>query len=105
MAAHSLAELYATLSSTPAPKMRRLTDVLDAVEHAAQVFTPVTLSSAHYLWVLRHVAGAEARSGSVYDALILKCGELAEVDTIYTWNVSHFKRVSWTGIVGRIRTP
>jgi predicted nucleic acid-binding protein len=105
VAAHSLAELYATLSATPAPKMRRLENVLDAVEQAGRVFTPVTLTTSDYLWVTRHVAAAGARSGLVYDALILKCAERAGVDTVYTWNVSHFKRIAWPEMLGLIRTP
>jgi predicted nucleic acid-binding protein len=105
VAAHSLAELYATLSDVPAPRMRRLDQVLEAVEHAARRFTPVTLALDDYLWVLRHVARAEARSGQVYDALILRCAELARVETVYTWNLAHFERVAWPTVAGRIRTP
>ena len=105
VAAHSLAELYATLSGIPSPRMRRLGQVLEAVEQASRMFTVVTLEADDYLWVLRQVAGAEARSGQVYDALILKCAERAAVETVYTWNVAHFERVAWTGMAGRIRTP
>lgn len=105
VAAHSLAELYATLSATPAPKMRRVDAVLEAVEQAARVFTPVTLDDDDYLWVLRHVAAAGARSGKVYDALILKCGERAGVDVVYTWNAAHFASIAWPEIAGRIRMP
>ncbi len=105
LAAHSLAELYATLSGVPAPKMRRLDDVLAAVEQAARVFTPVALDVDDYRWVLRHVAEAGARSGQVYDALILKCAERAQAETVYTWNLTHFTRVAWPGMRARIRTP
>jgi predicted nucleic acid-binding protein len=105
VAAHSLAELFATLSGRPAPRMRRMDQVLEAVEHAAAVFTPVTLSLNDYLWVLRHAAAVEARSGQIYDALILKCAECAEVETVYTWNIGHFERVAWPAMAGRIRTP
>jgi len=105
VAAHSLAELFATLSGRPAPRMRRLDRVLEAVEHVAVAFTPVTLDLDDYLWVLRHVASAEARSGQVYDALILKCAERADVETVYTWNTGHFERVVWPAMAGRIRTP
>lgn len=105
VAAHSLAELYATLSATAAPKMRRVEDVLAAVEHAAKVFTAVTLTSADYRWVLKHVAAAGARSGQVYDALILKCAERAGVDTVYTRNTVHFRRIAWPEMAGRIRSP
>ncbi|NJD20958.1 MAG: type II toxin-antitoxin system VapC family toxin [Gemmatimonadetes bacterium] len=105
VAANSLAELYATLSAAPGRKIRRVDQVLQAVEHVARSFTPVTLDPEDYLWVLRHVAGAGARSGQIYDALILKCAERAGVDAVFTWNTAHFMRVAWPGMAQRIRTP
>jgi len=105
VALHSLAELYATLSATPAPRMRQLPMVLEAVEHAAEVFTAVAVTRDDYLWVLRHVARAGGRSGQVYDALILKCAERAAVDKIYTWNLAHFRRVAWPAVAARISEP
>lgn len=105
VATHSLAELYATLSATPAPRMRQLPLVLDAVEHAAQVFTPVNATRDDYLWVLRHAARAGGRSGQVYDALILKCAERAGVDAIYTWNLAHFRRIAWPAVANLIKEP
>ena len=105
VAAHSLAELYATLSATPAPRMRRVEQVLEAVEQAARVFTLVTLPKGDYLWVLRHLAAMGARSGMVYDALILKCAERAGVEIVYTWNMAHFRRIAWADMQERIREP
>ena len=46
-----------------------------------------------------------ARSGLVYDGLILKCAERAGVETVYTWNTSHFQRIAWAGIADRVREP
>jgi predicted nucleic acid-binding protein len=105
IAAHSLAELYATLSAIAAPKLRRVAHVLEAVEHAATVFTAVTLSAADYLWVVRHVASVDGRSGQIYDALILKCADVAGVDVVYTWNTVHFRRIAWPMVAERIRSP
>jgi predicted nucleic acid-binding protein len=105
VAAHSLAELYATLSSVPSPRMRRLDRVMEAVEQAIRQFTPIALNVDDYMWVLRHVTEAEARSGQIYDALILKCAERAGAEKVYTWNLSHFQRVAWPAMGGRIRTP
>lgn len=83
VAAHSLAELYATLSAITTPRMRRVSDVLKVVEQATRLFTPVILNLDDYLWVVRHVAKVEARSGQVYNALILKCAERAQVEVVY----------------------
>ena len=104
-AAHTLAELYASLTATPPPRMRRTADVFANVDHAAQVFTPIPLDLEDYRWVLRHVADIGVRSGRVCDALILKAAERARVETVYTWKVEHFRRVAWPAIIGRIRTP
>ena len=52
VAAHSLAELYATLSGVPSPRMRRLDRVLEAVEQASRQFTPIALNVDDYMWVL-----------------------------------------------------
>jgi predicted nucleic acid-binding protein len=104
-AAHSLAELYATLTATPAPHMRRIGDVLANVEQAAQMFKPVTLTAAEYVWVVRHVAETGARSGQIYDAIILKCAEKADAEVVYTWNPKHFQRVAWPAVAAKIHTP
>lgn len=79
--------------------------MLAAVEQAARSFTAVTLEAEDYLWALRHAAGLGARSGQIYDALILKCAERADAETIYTWNIGHFRRIAWQAIAERIQTP
>lgn len=104
-AAHTLAELYATLTATPPPRMRRPADVLANVDHAASVFTAVALDVDDYRWVLRHAAASGVRSGQLYDALILKAAECSGAAAVYTWNVPHFMRVTWPAMAGRIRTP
>jgi predicted nucleic acid-binding protein len=104
-AAHTLAELYSTLSAMPRPRMRRTSEVLANVEHAAKVFTPVSLDTSDYRWVLAHAAKNELRSGQVFDALILKAAERAGVDIVYTWNIAHFARVAWSAVADRIRQP
>ena len=105
VAAHSLAELYATLSGRFAPRMRRVDQVFEAAEHVSRSFTPVTFDLDDYLWVMRHVPGVEARSGQICDALILRCAERADVEKVYTWNTRHFKRIAWPEMAERIRTP
>ncbi|MNC89562.1 hypothetical protein D3C83_55170 [compost metagenome] len=83
--------------------MRQLPQVLEAAEHVARVFTPVTTTRDDYLWVLTQVAKAGGRSGQVYDAMILKCAERAAVDEVYTWNSAHFRRIAWPAVAARIR--
>ncbi len=51
------------------------------------------------------VAPAGARSGLVYDALILKCAEKSGAGAIYTWNTNRFNRVAWPAVAPLIRAP
>jgi predicted nucleic acid-binding protein len=104
-AAHSLAEMYAALSAMRSPRMKRVEDVLITVEQAASRFKPVSLTAAEYLWVVRHVASVGARSGQVYDALILKCAEKCGASAVYTWNIDHFMRIAWPAVAPMITTP
>lgn len=104
-AAHTLAELYATLTGIREPRMRVVEDVLDVVQQAANAFNPVALTVDDYLWVVRHVASVGARSGQVYDGLILKCAEKCGADVVYSWNTRQFMRVAWPAIAPMIRTP
>ena len=93
------------LTATPAPHMRRVPDVLLNVEQAARMFKPIALTTAEYLWVVRHVATVGVRSGQIYDAIILKCAEKAAASVVYTWNPRHFERVAWAAIRAKIQTP
>jgi predicted nucleic acid-binding protein len=104
-AAHSLAEMYAALTAMRTPRMRRVEDVLVTVEQAASRLKPVTLTAQEYLWVVRHVASIGARSGQVYDALILKCAEKCGARSVYTWNTDHFMRVAWPAVAPLISVP
>ncbi|MGQ0815367.1 MAG: hypothetical protein ACT4O1_13065 [Gemmatimonadota bacterium] len=79
--------------------------MLEAVEQAARMFTPITLELEDYLWVLRRAASIQASGGQVYDGLILKCAERARVEVLYTWNTAHFSRIAWPEMAGRIRSP
>ncbi len=104
-AAHSLAEMYAVISALRVPGMRRLEDVLASVEQAARRLKPVSLTTQEYLWVVRHVAAVGARSGQVYDALILKCAEKCGASAVYTWNTNHFTRIAWPAVAAMINSP
>jgi predicted nucleic acid-binding protein len=104
-AVHSLAELYATLTAMPGPRARHPDDVRRAVERATTLFTPVSLTVKEYLTVIHRTADERARSGQVYDALILKAAEKSGADVIYTWNLKHFQALAPDSIADRIRTP
>jgi predicted nucleic acid-binding protein len=43
-------------------------------------------------------------SGRIYDALLLRCAAKVKAQTIYTWNLKHFRAVA-PELAGRMRTP
>lgn len=94
VAAHTLAELYNTLTNLPlspriAPGMaRRL--IRDNVEAVARI---VELTRSDYLRILDRAAELNIVGGTVYDALAARAAEKLKVDKLLTFNVRHFRRV------------
>ncbi|MBI5242303.1 MAG: PIN domain-containing protein [Elusimicrobia bacterium] len=103
-AAHSLAELYSTLTSLPlrpaiAPEQARL-----FLQDVRERLAAVTLSEAEYHAILDQAARQRVSGGRVYDLLLLRCAAKAKAERIYTWNIKHFQRLS-PSLAARIRTP
>ena len=101
-AAHSLAELYSTLTRMPGKHrvsgehaMLFLTEVRDHL-------TVVALDEGEYYTTIEGVSSRGVVGGGIYDALLASCARKAKADTLYTWNLRHFQHVNFPG---RIRTP
>lgn len=110
LAAHSLAELHCVLTTLPIkPRISPRTALQLAEENhlrprpegKAQV---VALSVADYLTVLEAAGRLSFAGGIIYDALLARAAEIAEVDRLVTLNSDHFRRV-WPSGVDRIREP
>ena len=103
-AAHSLAEVYATLTRLP-PKHRvspqQALTFLDAIEER---FTLVALSPEEYRLSIHRAAALNVVGGTTYDLVIAACALKARVDTLYTWNVVHFLLLG-DEVAKRVRTP
>jgi predicted nucleic acid-binding protein len=103
-AAHSLAELYATLTRLPG-KARLSADqallFLDSVEERLEI---VSLDVREYRLAIQHAAAAGIVGGTIYDALIGWCALKARATRIYTWDVADFRRLG-AEIAEKVRTP
>jgi predicted nucleic acid-binding protein len=94
VASHSIAELYAVLTTLPlSPRItpgvaRRL--MQEDIESTA---TLIALSNAEYLAVVKRMSELGIPGGATYDALIVKAAQKAEVKQIVTLNSGDFKRV------------
>ncbi len=105
VSAHSVAELYAVLSTLPvSPRITpgmawRL--IHESVEPYASI---VSLSSSDYLTTIRRMSDLALSGGAVYDAVIAKAAQKSGADRILTFNVNDFKRV-WPEGGERITAP
>jgi predicted nucleic acid-binding protein len=103
-AAHSLAEVYATLTRLPG-KYRAAPDqavlCLETVEERLNV---VALDAAEYVSAIRDAAGIGIEGGTLYDALLGACAVKAKADILYTWNTRDFQRLG-ANLSKRLRAP
>lgn len=95
VAAHSLAELYAVLTTLPL-QPRILPAVAQALikRNVLDVFEVVTLSDKDYEAVIEHLSDLGIIGGATYDALILHAAVKANIDQIVTLNEKDFRRVN-----------
>jgi predicted nucleic acid-binding protein len=102
--AHSLAEVYAAMTALPVRPVLSAEQVCLFVEQIPERLTIITLDEADYLKAIREVAERRAAGGRVYDALLLACARKSQAETIYTWDVRHFRQLA-PDLAERIRTP
>ncbi len=103
-AAHTLAELFATLTRLPVPYRLPASDALRIVQHTSERFTVVDLTSAEYLATLHRFVELKLTGAMVYDALILASARKCHATRIYTLNRKHF-RTAAPDLASRIVEP
>ena len=101
-AAHSMAELYATLTRLPGKHRVSGENAMLLLAQVRERLTPVALSGKEYYATLEQACAMGVAGGAVYDALIASCALRAKAEILYTWNVRHFEQL---GIVRRVQTP
>jgi predicted nucleic acid-binding protein len=94
IASHSLAELYAVLTTLPL-KPRISTGIAwrlisENITSAAKI---VSLSPTEYSSIINKVSDIGLSGGIVYDALIVGVAQKSKVERILTLNRKHFKKL------------
>lgn len=102
--AHSLAEVYSTLTGMPGKDRVSGDEALLFLGNIRERVTIVTLTGEEYFKAIEAAAAAGISGGGIYDALLGHCAVIARADTIYTWNVKHFRRVC-RRMADHVRTP
>jgi predicted nucleic acid-binding protein len=103
-AMHTLAEVYATMTALPVKDVIPPDQALLFVEEARDRLTIVTLTEEEYYTTIEQAAALHFTSGRIYDALLLRCAIKVKAESIYTWNLKHFRAINPT-LADRIRTP
>ena len=94
VASHTLAELYAVLSTLPTkPRISAAVAwrlVHENIEAAGKI---VSLTPAEYASTIKRISESGLVGGITYDALIAKVAQKTSVERLVTLNVDHFMRV------------
>ena len=105
VAAHSLAELYAVLTTLPVRPPISPLDAQRLIKHnIIERLEIVSLSERDYTQVITHLAALGIVGGATYDALILHAAAKAKVDLVVTFNEKDFQRV-YPNLADKIVTP
>ncbi len=98
VAGHTLAELYAVLSTLPIkPRIAPSVAWRLIHENVETMATVISLTSAEYRAVIKRISELGLSGGIVFDALIARAAQKAGVERLLTFNSDHFKRVWPTG--------
>jgi len=103
-AAHSLAEVYATLTRMPGKYRAAPEQALMCLETVQERLNVIALGVAEYVVAIHEAAGIGVVGGALYDALLGACAIKAKAEVLYTWNVRDFQRLG-KDVSCRVRTP
>ncbi len=103
-AAHSLAEMYSTLTRLPSKDRLRGDEALWALDSVEERMEVVYLSAREYRLAINEAAGSGVVGGRIYDALLAECALKARATRILTWNIAHFQSLR-PEIAAKVRTP
>lgn len=103
-AMQTLAEVYATMTALPVKDVIPPDQALLFVHEVRDRLNIITLTEEEYYTTIEQAAALHFTSGRIYDALLLRCAAKAKAETIYTWNLKHFRAIT-PALADRIRTP
>ena len=102
--AHSLAEVYASLTRMPGKHRISGEQAMLFVSSIRERLSIIALGTAEYADAIEASAGLGIVGGGIYDALPAHCALKAKADAIYTWNVRHYA-LCGREVTGRLHTP
>jgi predicted nucleic acid-binding protein len=105
VASHTLAELYAVLSTLPLkPRISPSVAWRLIKENIETIGKVISLTPAEYSSTINSLSEMGLIGGTIYDALIAKVAQKAKVERLLTINTDHFRRV-WPEGENKITAP
>ena len=106
MSAHSIAEVYATLTRLPVqPRIQPAEAQRIVTGNILPHFKIVTLAQEDYKAVLKDMGIQGIPGARIYDALLLRCASKCDAERIYTFNLEDFKQLAPEPLRGKISAP
>ncbi len=106
ISAHSIAEVYATLTRLPVqPRIHPLEAQRIFTVNLLPHFEVVLIETADYLDALNNMASHGWSGAKIYDALLLCCAAKCAVDRIYTFNLGDFQQLAPVEMLAKICAP
>jgi len=102
--AHSLAEVYATLTGMLGKWRVSGNEALLFLGNIRERLTLVALDELEYFQMAEACASANLAGGAIYDAILGHCALKAKAQAIYTWNAKDYLRLS-PAIADRVKNP
>jgi predicted nucleic acid-binding protein len=102
--AHSLAEVYSTLTRMPGRFRVSGEQVMLFIGSIRERLAVVSLDADEYADTLQSFAALGVAGGAIYDAILAGCALKSKADTLYTWNLRHYGQFG-PEITKRLRTP
>jgi predicted nucleic acid-binding protein len=102
--AHSLAEVYSTLTRMPGKHRISGEQAMLFLGSIRERLSLVALDGEEYLQALRAAASLGMVGGGIYDALLAHCALKAEAKMIYSWNLRHYAQCG-PEVTRRLQTP
>jgi predicted nucleic acid-binding protein len=102
--AHSLAEVYSTLTRMPGKHRISGDQAMLFVGSIRERLATIALSGDEYADALASPAALGIVGGGIYDAMLAQCAIKAHAEAIYSWNGRHYAQCG-TEVTRRLRTP
>jgi len=102
--AHSLAEVYATLTRMPGKRRISSEQAMLFIGNIRERLSIVVLDGEEYFDTLQASAARGIIGGAIYDAMLARCALKSKAREIYTWNTRHYV-LCGREVADRLRTP